>query len=192
MKVFAVIVLIARWWYDLSSSCELCAVKTRNRALKIASSGCSFSAALDYDKLFFSICLGDITYNEATKRAVSSNILRIAKHFSNGTKYAGNKLWFIHIFGKSKTCSTMTWVTTFYAGESHCWNSSRVFQAFFFFIAIGAFSEGLIFVGGAILVLLLVLVAISEVNLSVDFLTNSRLEIQKMQRTHRFKLRWCC
>ena len=42
-----------------------------------------------------------------------------------------------------------------------------------------AFSEGLVVVGGAVLVLLLVLEAIGEVTWSNAFLTNSRLEIEK-------------
>ena len=45
---------------------------------------------------------------------------------------------------------------------------------------LGAFSEGLVFVGGAVLVLCLVLEAISELTWSVALLINSRLEIEKM------------
>ena len=45
---------------------------------------------------------------------------------------------------------------------------------------LGAFSEGLVFVGGAVLVLCLVLETIGELTWSVALLTNSRLEIEKM------------
>ena len=48
-----------------------------------------------------------------------------------------------------------------------------------FCLLLVAFSEGLVFVGDASLVLCLVLEAISEVTWSVALLTNSRLEIEK-------------
>ena len=35
-------------------------------------------------------------------------ILRDTKYFSNVTKYDGSKLQPVHVFGKSKTCSTIT------------------------------------------------------------------------------------
>ena len=49
-----------------------------------------------------------------------------------------------------------------------------------FFSLLGAFSEGLVFVGSAVLVLCIVLEAIGELTWSVALLTNSRLEIEKM------------